>query len=41
LRIAMTGSAAGPDLMLFMQIIGKEACIGRLAESLKKYRSLT
>jgi glutamyl-tRNA synthetase len=41
LRIAMTGSAAGPDLMLFMQIIGKEACIGRLAEALKKYRSLT
>lgn len=37
LRIAMTGAAAGPDLMLFMQIIGKEACAGRLAAALQKF----
>jgi glutamyl-tRNA synthetase len=36
LRIAMTGGTAGPDLMLFIQLLGREGCARRLAESLRQ-----
>jgi glutamyl-tRNA synthetase len=36
LRIAMTGKAAGPDLMLFMQLFGKADSIKRLQSSLNQ-----
>jgi glutamyl-tRNA synthetase len=34
LRVATTGVGAGPDLMLSMEIIGKEAVIARLEKAL-------
>lgn len=40
LRIAITGNAAGPDLMLFMQLIGRENCIARLEQSLRLIESV-
>jgi glutamyl-tRNA synthetase len=40
LRIAMTGSTAGPDLMLFIQLLGREGSFRRLAESLKRLRAI-
>jgi glutamyl-tRNA synthetase len=40
LRISMTGNAAGPDLMLFMELIGREECRKRLEKCLETYREL-
>jgi glutamyl-tRNA synthetase len=40
LRIAITGSSAGPDLMLFMQILGRDACRNRLQTCLRIYNSI-
>lgn len=34
MRLALTGSGAGPDLMLTMEIIGKDETIGRLEKAL-------
>lgn len=34
MRLALTGSGAGPDLMLTMEIIGREETIGRLERAL-------
>ena len=38
LRLALTGSGAGPDLMQSMEIIGQAACIARIEAALKKCR---
>lgn len=35
MRLALTGSGAGPDLMLTMEIIGKDETIGRLEKALE------
>jgi glutamyl-tRNA synthetase len=35
LRVALTGAAGGPDLMMIMEIIGKEEVISRLDTALK------
>jgi glutamyl-tRNA synthetase len=35
MRVALTGSGAGPDLMLTMEIIGKEETIDRLEKALE------
>jgi glutamyl-tRNA synthetase len=40
LRISMTGNTAGPDLMLFMELIGREECRKRLEKCLDTYREL-
>ena len=34
MRLALTGSGAGPDLMLTMEIVGKDETIGRLEKAL-------
>jgi len=34
MRVALTGSGAGPDLMLTMEIIGKAETIDRLERAL-------
>ncbi|MES2518364.1 MAG: glutamate--tRNA ligase [Bacteroidota bacterium] len=36
LRVAVTGAGAGPDLMLSMEIIGKDAVIARLEKALNE-----
>lgn len=36
MRLALTGSGAGPDLMLTMEIIGKDETIRRLEQALKQ-----
>lgn len=41
LRIALTGSAAGPDLMLFMQLIGRDEVVTRLRRAIQSYHELT
>ena len=41
LRIALTGNAAGPDLMIFMQLLGKDSCCKRLENALKAFQRLT
>jgi glutamyl-tRNA synthetase len=40
LRIAMTGSTAGPDLMLLMELLGKENCANRISGSLSRIEAL-
>jgi glutamyl-tRNA synthetase len=40
LRIALTGRTAGPDLMLFMQLIGPLACKNRLETAIRSFRNL-
>ncbi len=34
MRLALTGSGAGPDLMLTMEIIGKDETVRRLEQAL-------
>ena len=34
MRLALTGSGAGPDLMLTMEIIGKDEVLKRLGQAL-------
>eukprot|EP01034_Spumella_vulgaris_P003518 gene3518-4524_t len=36
LRLAVTGAGAGPDLMVIMEILGKEQVIARLAQALDR-----
>jgi glutamyl-tRNA synthetase len=36
LRLAITGAAAGPDLMVIMQILGKEEAVTRLEKALNR-----
>ena len=38
MRLALTGSGAGPDLMLTMEIIGKDETIGRLETALERLK---
>jgi glutamyl-tRNA synthetase len=40
LRVALTGEAAGPDLLAVMEILGKEECILRLNNALKYTETL-
>ena len=40
LRIAISGKAAGPDLMLLMQLLGKEECRFRLKSMLEQVRRI-
>jgi glutamyl-tRNA synthetase len=35
LRLSLTGAAGGPDLMIIMEIIGKEEIIKRIDHALK------
>ncbi len=39
MRLALTGSGAGPDLMLTMEIIGKDETIGRLETALERLKT--
>ncbi|MFD2932565.1 glutamate--tRNA ligase [Spirosoma flavum] len=41
MRVALTGSGAGPDLMLTMEIIGKEETIKRLDQALNTLKTIT
>ena len=38
LRIALTGGAAGPDLMITMEIIGKDETINRISHALQNFK---
>ena len=38
LRIALTGGASGPDLMMTMEIIGKEESISRITHALENFK---
>jgi glutamyl-tRNA synthetase len=40
LRIAITGKGAGPDLMLFMELVGRNECAIRLRNALKRFPEL-
>jgi glutamyl-tRNA synthetase len=40
LRIAMTGKGAGPDLMLFMELVGRDECAIRLRNALERFPNL-
>jgi nondiscriminating glutamyl-tRNA synthetase len=35
-RVALTGNVHGPDLMLVMQVLGKEAVLKRLSNGIRK-----
>lgn len=39
MRLALTGSGAGPDLMLTMEIIGKDETVGRLERALSTLKT--
>ena len=40
LRIAITGKGAGPDLMLFMELVGRDECAIRLRNALERFPNL-
>jgi glutamyl-tRNA synthetase len=38
LRIALTGAAGGPDLMMIMEIIGRDEVVSRLSHALQNFK---
>jgi len=38
LRVALTGGASGPDLMMTMEIIGKDETVGRISQALQNFK---